>query len=58
MKKQTAAENFFESLKNDPEKIIEWAQNEIEQYKKLIKLIKLIKYESKRMSALRKARKK
>lgn len=55
MKKQTAAENFFESIKNDPEKIIEWAQNEIEQYKKLIKLIK---YESKRMSALRKARKK
>lgn len=34
-----ASENFFESLKNDPDAIIEWCETEIREYKNLIKLI-------------------
>ena len=38
--KKSAAHNFFESLKDDPEAIIEWCEDEIKEYKKLIKLMK------------------
>jgi hypothetical protein len=34
------ANNFFKSLKDNPEEIIKWAEDEIKEYKKLIKLIK------------------
>jgi len=34
------ANNVFEALKNNPQEIIEWCENEIKEYKKLIKLIK------------------
>jgi len=34
------ADNIFEALKNDPQAIIDWCENEIKEYKKLIKLIK------------------
>lgn len=37
--KNTPANNWFESLKDEPEKIIEWAKAEIREYKKLIRLI-------------------
>jgi hypothetical protein len=36
----TAAENFFNALKDDPEAIIKWCEEEIEEYQKLIKMIK------------------
>jgi len=39
MSKKTEADNFFNSLKENPDAIIEWAKREIEEYKKLIKLI-------------------
>jgi len=39
----SASKNFFNALKDDPQSIIEWCENEIKEYKKLIKLIK--KYE-------------
>ena len=38
--KQTKANNFYESLKNNPKEIIKWAEAEIKEYEKLIKLIK------------------
>jgi hypothetical protein len=34
------AERFAEKFKNNPEEIIKWAEDEIEEYKKLIKLLK------------------
>ena len=34
-----SAENFYNSLKDDPEAIIKWCEEEIEAYKELIKLI-------------------
>lgn len=37
------ADNFFETLKDNPQEIIEWCEAEIKEYKKLIKIIK--KYE-------------
>lgn len=37
---KTQANNFFEAMKNDPKAIIEWYEEEIEAYQKLIKLIK------------------
>jgi len=36
----SAADNFYETLKKDPKKIIKWAEDEIREYKRLIKLIK------------------
>lgn len=38
--KKTEADNFFEALKDNPQEVIEWAEAEIKEYKKLIKLIK------------------
>lgn len=39
-KEPSKADAFFESLKDNPEEIIEWAESEIREYRKLIKLIK------------------
>jgi len=40
MKKETAPKNLFNALKDNPEKIIKWAENEIKLYKELIELVK------------------
>ena len=37
--KKTKAENFFESLKDNPKEIIAWAKREIKEYEKLIEII-------------------
>ena len=34
------ANNFYKTLKDNPKEIIAWAEEEIREYKKLIKLIK------------------
>jgi hypothetical protein len=39
-KKNEACENWFETLRDNPEDIIKWCREEIEQYEKLIELIK------------------
>ena len=39
------ADNMYSALKDNPEEIIKWAEAEIKEYKKLIKLIK---YDQKR----------
>ena len=36
---KTPAENFADSLKDNPEEIIAWAKREILEYKKLIKIL-------------------
>lgn len=36
----TASENMYKALKDDPKAIIAWCEEEIEQYKNLIKLVK------------------
>lgn len=38
--KKSKADNFFETIKNNPKEIIAWAESEIKEYKKLIKLLK------------------
>jgi len=38
-KKNSPAEDFFDSIKNNPQEIIDWCQSEIEEYKKLIRLL-------------------
>ena len=40
IRKVTNPKEFFENLKNNPDEIIKWCKNEIEEYNKLIKLIK------------------
>jgi hypothetical protein len=37
--KKSPAEEFADSIKTDPKKIIQWAKREIKEYEKLIKLI-------------------
>lgn len=37
---ENPAEDFAETLENDPQAIIDWAYSEIEEYKKLIKILK------------------
>mgnify|MGYP006296100235 CR=1 FL=1 len=39
-KEPSKANTFFEALKDNPEEIIEWAEAEIREYRKLIRLIK------------------
>ena len=36
----TAHKNFYNALKDDPKAILKWCDDEIEEYKKLKKLIK------------------
>lgn len=36
----TKAENWFETLKDNPSEIISWCEAEIREYKRLIKIIK------------------
>jgi len=38
-KTNTAADNFYDSLKNNPKKIIRWCRAEIREYERLIKLL-------------------
>jgi len=38
--KKSSADTFYNSLKGNPEAIIEWCKDEIREYQKLIKLIK------------------
>lgn len=45
------ADNWFESLKDNPQEIIEWAEAEIKEYKKLIAILR--KYERKNTKQLR-----
>lgn len=40
-KQKSEADNFLDALKNNPEKVIEWCESEIKEYKKLIKLIRM-----------------
>ncbi len=39
MTKNKAANNFFNSLKDDPKAIVAWCKEEIEAYKRLIELV-------------------
>jgi len=34
------ANNFFKTLKNNPQELIEWAESEIKEYQKFIRLLK------------------
>ena len=36
------AQDFAETLKNNPKKIIEWAKREIKEYEKLIKILEAL----------------
>ena len=36
----SASDEFYKGLRDDPESIIKWCEEEIEQYQKLISLIK------------------
>lgn len=36
----SASENFYNTFKSDPAKIVEWAESEIKAYNELIKLLK------------------
>ena len=36
---ETEAQKIYNALRYDPEKIIEWAKREIEEYEKLIELL-------------------
>ena len=38
--KQSKVHNFADSIKDNPSKIIKWAENEIKEYLKLIKILK------------------
>ena len=40
MKDKSKAENFAEAIKDNPQEIIEWAEREIAEYKKLIAILK------------------
>ena len=40
MTNKETAQDFADSIKDHPEKIIEWAEGEIECYQELIKIIK------------------
>lgn len=40
MKKQkSSVQDFADTIKNDPKKIIKWAKREIAEYQKLIKVL-------------------
>ena len=38
--KNKASNNFYNSIKDDPEKIIKWCEEEVAAYQELIKMIK------------------
>ena len=44
----TAHKNFYNALKDDPKAILKWCDEEIEEYKKLKKLIKKNERKTKR----------
>jgi len=37
--KKTSVQDFADSIKHNPEKIIAWAKREIKEYQKLIKIL-------------------
>ena len=39
MKSKSSVQEFADTLKDDPAKIIAWAKSEIREYKKLIKIL-------------------
>jgi hypothetical protein len=39
-KQKSSVESFADLIKDDPQEIIDWAESEIEEYKKLIKILK------------------
>lgn len=39
MKKKSPAQEFADTLKDNPKKIIEWCKKEIKEYEKLIKIL-------------------
>jgi len=39
MTKKSTSQQWYNTLKENPEEIIEWARSEIKEYKKLIKII-------------------
>ena len=40
MKKKTTVEEIFDTIKDNPAKIIKWAEKEIKEYENLIKILK------------------
>ena len=40
-KEKQSAQELFDSLKNDPQAVILWAEREIKAYQELIKLLKM-----------------
>lgn len=39
MKKKSSVQEFADTIKNNPKKIIAWAKREIKEYQKLIKIL-------------------
>ena len=39
MKKKSSVEEFAETIKTNPKRIIAWAKSEIREYEKLIKIL-------------------
>ena len=39
MKKKSSVQEFADTIKDDPDKIIAWAKDEIKEYQKLIKIL-------------------
>lgn len=39
MKKKSSVQEFADTIKDNPKKIIAWAKNEIKEYEKLIKML-------------------
>jgi hypothetical protein len=39
MKKKSSAQDFADSINNNPKEIIAWAKREIKEYQKLIKIL-------------------
>lgn len=37
--KKSSVQEFADAIKNNPQRIIEWARSEIKEYKKLIKIL-------------------
>ena len=39
MTEKTSAENFVDTIRDDPQAIIEWAKREIKEYEELIEIL-------------------
>lgn len=47
MKKKSSVQEFADTIKDDPDKIIAWAKDEIKEYQKLIKILEKAKKKAK-----------